>query len=83
MPRFQNFDFQDTPCSTIIQTDNSFNSIINSIFDQINNKKLDQIVSKLLTLISRAVLFSFAHVEHFRTSLEDIIDNNYKPLILE
>ena len=50
---------------------------------KINNKKLDQIVSKLLTLISRAVLFCFAHVEHFRTSLEDIIDNNYKSFILE
>ena len=50
---------------------------------KINNKKLDQIVSKLLKLISRAVLFCFAHVEHFWTSLEDIIDNNYKPLILE
>ena len=50
---------------------------------KINNKKLDQIVSELLTLISRAVLFCFAHVEHFLTFLEDIINNNCKPLILE
>ena len=50
---------------------------------KISNKKLNQIVSKLITLISHAVLFCFAHVEHFCTFLEDIINTNYKPLKLE
>ena len=53
----------------------------------INNKKLDQIISKMLMLTkySFCILigtFCFAHVKHFWTCFEDIVINNNDKLLI-